>query len=200
MAIDPTDVQRRPAAVLVLALMTVVGNAAAQSPPVNPQARALKDFADRTQAYLELHARVAKEVPPLEPGATSEAIEQHSRALADALRAARRSAREGDIFTPDVAPQFRRIIRRDLRERDLDDAFAAIQEVPIAVTLQVNQDWPADAARATVPPRLLKSLYPLPPDLEYRFIDRHLVLLDIDAHIIVDIVRDVVPSTLRRRH
>jgi hypothetical protein len=200
MAIDPTDVQRRRAAVLALALMAVACNAAAQSPSVNPQARALKDFADRTRAYMELHARVAKEVRPLEPGATSEAIAQHSRALADALRAARRSAREGDIFTPEVAPQFRRIIRRDLRERDLDDAFAAIQEVPIAVILQVNQDWPADAARATVPPRLLKNLYPLPPDLEYRFIDRHLVLLDIDAHIIVDIVRDVVPSTLRRRH
>jgi hypothetical protein len=200
MAIDPTDVQRRRyVAVLVLASAVVIGNAA-QSPPVNPQARALKDFADRTQAYMELHAKVGKEVRPLEPGATSEAIAQHSRALADALRAARRSAREGDIFTAEVAPQFRRIIRRDLRARDLDEAFAAIQEVPIAVSLHVNQDWPADAARATVPPRLLKSLYPLPPDLEYRFIDRHLVLLDIDAHIIVDIVRDVVPSSLRRRH
>jgi hypothetical protein len=168
--------------------------------PVNPQALALKDFADRTEAYMALHAKVAKSVQPLEAGATSDAIARHARELGDALRAARRSAREGDIFTAAVAPQFRQIIRRDLRARDMDEAFAAMQEVPIAVNLRINQDWPADAPRATVPPRILKSLYPLPADLEYRFIDRHLVLLDIDAHMVVDIVRDVVPSTLRRRH
>jgi hypothetical protein len=149
---------------------------------------------------MELHARVAAKIPSLEANPGPDAIARHSRALADALRAARRSAREGDIFTGDVAPQFRLIVRRDLRARDMDEVFAAMQEVPIAVSLHVNQDWPSDAPRATVPPRLLKSLYPLPADLEYRFIDRHLVLLDIDAHIIVDIVRNVVPSNIRRRH
>jgi hypothetical protein len=200
MAIHPTAMQRRRCLATLLLALAFGVRVPAQSALVNPQALALKDFADRTQAYMALHAKVAKKVPPLEPGATPDAIARHGRALAAALRTARRSAREGDVFTPAVAPQFRQVIRRDLRARDMDEAFAAMQEVPIAINLHINQDWPADAPRATVPPRLLKSLYPLPPDLEYRFIDRHLVLLDIDAHMIVDIVRDVVPSTLRRRH
>jgi hypothetical protein len=74
-----------------------------------------------------------------------------------------------------------------------------MQEVPSTIALHVNDDWPPDAPRATVPPRLLTSLYPLPDGLEYRFIDRHLVLLDTEALLIVDIVRDVVPSVVRRR-
>jgi hypothetical protein len=187
-------------------LLTLTGGArlpaqapAAQGPAVNPQARALKEFADRTHAYMALHAKVVGALPPFEPAATPDAMNRRRHALADALRAARRDAREGDIFGT-AAPQFRQVIRRDLRARDMDEALAALQEVPIAVVLHVNEDWPADAARATVPPRLLKNLYPLPADLEYRFIDRHLVLVDIDAGMIVDIVRDVVPSMLRPRH
>ena len=49
-----------------------------------------------------------------------------------------------------------------------------------------------------MPPRLLANLYPLPEGLEYRFIDRHLVLLDSEANLMVDYILDVVPSVARR--
>jgi hypothetical protein len=172
---------------------------AAAQPPVNKQALALKEFGDKTTAYMELHTKLAEELPTLPTSASADQIKARQRALGAAIREARRDAREGAIFSPSVAPQFRQIIRQDLQSRDMRDAFAAMQEVPSTVALHINDHWPPDAPRATVPPRLLTSLYPLPEGLEYRFIDRHLVLLDTEALLIVDIVRNVVPSVVRRR-
>jgi hypothetical protein len=37
-----------------------------------------------------------------------------------------------------------------------------------------------------MPPRLLASLPPLPPEVQYRFIGRSLVLWDVHANLIVD--------------
>jgi hypothetical protein len=44
-----------------------------------------------------------------------------------------------------------------------------------------------------VPPQVLRSLPPLPPELEYRFIGTTLILLDAHAHIIVDYMTGAVP-------
>ena len=174
---------------------------AVRAQDVNPQALALREFGERAKAYLALRTRLAAEVPPASSAATPNQIAQHQEQLAAAIRRARKDARQGDIFTPPVVPQFRTIIRRDLQSRDIRDALAVMQEVPLTLTLtlHVNAPWPSDAPRAIMPPRLLANLYPLPEGLEYRFIDRHLVLLDSEANLMVDYILDVVPSVVRRR-
>ena len=166
---------------------------------VNPHAAALKEFGDRTRAYMDLHNRLAARVPALPAQASAEQIDRHRLALANAIRAARPRARQGEIFTPPVVPQFRTVIRSDLKSRDTRQAMAALQEVPPTLTITVNDRWPPNAARAPVPPRLLNSLYRLPDGLEYRFLGRHLVLVDSTANLIVDYISNVVPSMLRRR-
>jgi len=45
----------------------------------------------------------------------------------------------------------------------------------------------------TFPPALLQSLPPLPEGLEYRFYGRHLILRDVKANIVVDMLRNIVP-------
>jgi hypothetical protein len=40
---------------------------------------------------------------------------------------------------------------------------------------------------------LLRKLPDLPPELEYRIVGRSLILRDVKANLIVDILRDVVP-------
>jgi hypothetical protein len=172
---------------------------AVRAQDVNPQAVALREFGERANAYLALRTRLATDVPRASSEATPEQIARHQEQLAAAIRRARRDARQGDIFTPPVVPQFRTIIRRDLQSRDIRDALAVMQEVPLTLTLHVNAPWPPDAPRAIMPPRLLANLYPLPEGLEYRFIDRHLVLLDSEANLMVDYILDVVPSVVRRR-
>jgi len=49
------------------------------------------------------------------------------------------------------------------------------------------------AVSAPVPASVLVSLPPLPPPLEYRFLRRHLLLIDIGTRIIVDYLPDVLP-------
>lgn len=199
-AVDNRNVRTRVTRyVLAAALLAVAGRAGAARPEVNPKAAALKEFSDRMQAYMALHAKVAGELPPRPHDAAPEAIAAHRERLAAGIRNARHDAREGDVFTPAVTPQFRLLIRRDLQSRDMRDAAAAMEDVPYALAVRVNAAWPSELPRSTIPPRLLTSLYPLPEGLEYRFFDRHLVLLDVDAQLIVDIARDVIPSSVRRR-
>ena len=182
---------------LCLATVSLAGDDASQR--VNPRAAALQEFSERTREYMHLHERVAAGLPTLPDDATPEQIQEHREKLTPGIRAARRAARQGDVFTAPVVPQFRAAIRRDLQSRDTRDALAALQEVPATQTLRVNAPWPSHAARATVPPRMLKSLHRLPEGLEYRLIGRHLVLVDSGANLIVDFITNVVPSMLRRR-
>ena len=39
----------------------------------------------------------------------------------------------------------------------------------------------------TVPPNILAALPKLPEDLEYRFVNKHMILLDVHANLIVDL-------------
>src|SRR4051812_38595250 len=82
---------------------------------VNPQALALREFGDRTRAYLALRTKLAKDVAKVSRDATAEQIGRHQEELSAAVRAARIDAGQGDVFTPPVVPQFRTIIRHDLR-------------------------------------------------------------------------------------
>ena len=43
-----------------------------------------------------------------------------------------------------------------------------------------------------MPGNVLQILPPLPTGLEYRIVDTHLVLMDLDANIVVDYVLDVM--------
>jgi hypothetical protein len=187
-------------AVRVAVTLTVMAPAthlgAAGQPAVNPRAAALKAFSDRVGEYLALREGLDGKVPQAGAHADAAAVARHRDALAEAIRQARAGVQEGTIFTPDVASQFRGIIRADLEARDFRDAIAAVQEVAYR-SVRVNMSWPQDAPRPTIPPRLLTKLHPLPEGLEYRLLDRHLVLLDEDAQLVVDFVRNVLPSDIR---
>jgi len=177
-------------------VVAITHGAGADQPPVNPQAAALKEFGDRVRQYVALHEKVEAKIPSFSGVPPAEAVARRRDALAAALREARGDAHEGDLFTPAVAAQLKTIVRRDLQSRDFRDAIAAVDEVAYR-TVWVNMSWPREAPRPTIPARLLTSLNPLPQDLEYRFLDRHLILLDVDADIVVDLVRNVLPSKLR---
>ena len=55
----------------------------------------------------------------------------------------------------------------------------------------------------TVPPNILAALPKLPEDLEYRFVNRHMILLDTHAHIVDyvwthSVAPNAMPVTTRR--
>jgi hypothetical protein len=163
---------------------------------VNPQAEAIAHFSERVTAYLALQKKVEAKLPSQKETNDPERIKAHVTSLANGIRAARADAKPGDIFNG-AAEQFRQIIREDARHRSVRDASAAMQEVPRNIRPRVNADYPETAALATVPPLILKRLQRLPDGLEYRFMGRDLILRDTRANLIVDVLREAVPTVGR---
>jgi len=73
----------------------------------------------------------------------------------------------------------------------IDTFPKAIQDAYLA---EYHKKYPETKPLATVPPKLLAKLPRLPEELQYRFFDRHLILLDVDADLIVDYIPDALPA------
>jgi hypothetical protein len=183
--------------VLVSAVAGLDGQAAGQGKDtrVNPNARALADFQEEIDEYIELHRKLARTLPSLPKETTPVAIDQRQRALAALIQKARRNAKVGDIFERDSRPVIRKLLYGVFMAPDGKHLRAAIQdENPAgAVKLTINGRYPDTFPLSTVPPQVLQVLPPLPDELEYRFIGTTLILLDSDAHIIVDYLTAAVP-------
>jgi hypothetical protein len=189
---------------LATAVLTVAALCApvlsARQPPPSLDAReqaTLADFARRTQEYVELHRRVACTVPELRPAASAAEIRQAVDALAVALTAARPAACPGDIFTAEIAAVFRRLVHKGCQGRYYELLATVNEELEAPLpSVAVHGRWPVGAPLPFMPPDLLAALPPLPIELEYRFMNRDLILRDADANLIVDFVPDAIPIDL----
>ncbi len=161
--------------------------------PVNAAGAATKAFLDRLAEYVTFHNNVQKTVPPLTETNDPVKIAARETALGEALIKARPDAKPGDFFIKEYQPYLIRIIRDDFAKRSLADRKALMQELPKDVKIGVNQVYPTTLPLATFPPKLLRALPELPPELEYRIVGRDLVLRDVKGNVIVDIIRGVFP-------
>lgn len=153
-------------------------------------------FDSRVEQYVQLHRRLERLVPP--PIVTSDPYRLFvSRwALAREIRRERSFARQGEIFSPEVAVMFRRIVERTLREDRVDWAVFLEQDgMTLPIEVEVNGNYPAGGPVSTMSPTLLRALPALPPELQYRFVNMHLILWDVHAGLIVDFVPDVFRRT-----
>ena len=171
--------------------------AAAQSaaPKTNPDAELLVDFKKRIDDYMALHNKLEKQAPPLKETKDPAKIKASQETLAMKIREARKDARQGDIFTPEIRQLFRRLMSPEVKGREGRETKAAITEESHelkAVPMKVNARYPDDAPLMTVPPNILAALPKLPEDLEYRFVSRTMILLDTHANLIVDFVPNAI--------
>ena len=153
----------------------------------------IKDFQKRLDAYVDLRAKLARKLKPLSPTASASELATRQEALANAIKAARKGARKGDLISTSVGAHLRTIVQNDFRQRPVDARNAAFEEVAGTALPVINRTYPAQAALPTVPPLLLGKLPPLPDNLQYRFLARHLVILDGDTQIIIDYVANALP-------
>ena len=159
-------------------------------------AASFKEFLDRVQVYVKLHKTIEATLPPLKPKEElPEIITAHEQALARKLREARPQAKPGDIFTRATREAFRHAIRSTFQGPEANHAHATLQQGdPVKeVHLKVNEVYPDGVPHTTVPPTLLQKLPKLPEELEYRLVGRDLVLLDVRANLVVDLLREVLP-------
>jgi hypothetical protein len=128
---------------------------------------AVSEFTTSINRYLELHRLLESPMSSLTMGADLEQVmrarEAHRRALVEARVATPR----GDLFTPRVATYIRRQLQMATYE--------------------------AQRADAGVKKTALQRLPELPNELEYRFVDRDLVLLDMEIDLVVDVLQNALP-------
>jgi hypothetical protein len=184
-----------PALSLCAALLAVGSGRAGELPS---REGTLRQFQDAVETYAQLHRRLEQDVPPLTAASNPREIIASSKALAARIRAARATAREGDFFTAEEGDAFRVVIARALYTHHFtaDDMIAAGREEapPLLPKLTVNTRFPW-AHGAAVWPCVLLALPQLPEELEYRFIGRDLVLVDVHANLVVDILREALRPT-----
>ena len=163
-------------------------------PGVNPAGAATLEFHNRIQAYLKIHNEAESKVPNLKRTDDPLEISEREKALARTIMTLRAGAHLGDIFAPEYQPYFIKIVHDDFKGRSAADRKALIVELPKNMKVDVNTEYPTTIPLATFPPALLRKLPDLPPELEYRIVARSLILRDVKANLIVDILRDVVPT------
>ena len=184
------------AVILLAAVATgrATSSVMAQAQRINPDAKTMADFEARVNAYAALHRKLEATLPNLPREATPQQISTHQIPLAQMIARARSGAKAGDIFTKDTRALFRRFLARVFQGRDGAELKALIMdENPGKLRLQVNGPYPESAPLSTVPPQVLQALPKLPEDLQYRFIGDRLVLVDLHANTIVDVIEDAIP-------
>ena len=156
----------------------------------------VSDFRRRVDDYMKLHEKLQKlGTRQKERDDVGENLVSEN-ALAMRIRFARHDARPGDLFKPPIAMALRRAMDPELRGLAALGTRESIRDdAPEVFVLAVNADYPAGASRSTMPGNVLKILPPLPMGLEYRIVDSHLILMDLDANIVVDYVLDVMCKT-----
>ena len=161
---------------------------------VNSGAALVEDFEKRIDAYVQLRKSVESKQPQLKTTASPAEIAHREHELAHALREARKTAKEGDIFTPDIGMEIRRLIGLATQPGDGPRVRRSLRSAePVDLRLHVNESYPARLPLQSTPPTLLQNLPKLPPEIEYRLVGADLVLLDAKANLIVDLIRNVVP-------
>src|ERR1700676_3926568 len=96
--------------ILVCCAMLLLELLAQPQPPVNAEAAVQQEFQKRVTDYLKLRKIIDGQMTRLKPTASVEKIEQHEKEFAHKIREARGTARQGDIFSPEISSEFRRLI------------------------------------------------------------------------------------------
>jgi hypothetical protein len=178
--------------VLVMASVHAVANQGGHG-VANPDALTQQDFRKRIDAYIALRNDAVKGVGPLKPTENPADIAAGQRTLAERIIAARSDAKPGDIFTPEISRRFRELLAPHLKGESGRDARAIVKDdAPPAVPFKVNAQYPEGKPFPTVPATLLVNLPPLPKQVEYRIIDKHLILRDTEANVIVDFMLNAI--------
>jgi hypothetical protein len=174
-------------------VLSIPAVAAQRGAAPNPDALVQQDFQKRIDAYVARRSEAVKGIGPLKPTANPAEIKAGQQALAERIAAARSDAKPGDIFTPDIRQRFRQLLAPELKGEDGRDAKAIVKDdAPPAVPFKVNAVYPEGKPLPTVPAKLLLNLPPLPKQVEYRIIDKHLILRDTEANLIVDYMLNAI--------
>jgi len=169
-----------------------------QSELLTPQAleeRTLGEFDRQVTAFVTLHRQVARSLPPVHMFLDDEGG-LASDELRESLVAARPLARPGAFFTPAVAELLKRRIDDALLYGVGSSAMPLYEPLPGEPAPTVNQPFPPVLGSVQWP-ALVRALPAVPRELGYAFWGRDLVLVDVDANLVIDILSGALPEGAR---
>jgi hypothetical protein len=175
----------------VILSLSFAAAAASQTTPASPGpdfkvqiwGETVADFNARVQRYYAVRRALEVGLPPLVLTDDPDHILTAEVTLARAIRRARTTAREGDIFTPEISAAFRNVLLPVMTGQTL---AVIMDENPGRFSHRIDGTYPKEKPRATIPWTVLSVLPPLPDDMQYGFVGRYLILHDIRANVIVD--------------
>jgi hypothetical protein len=165
-------------------------------PPVTTPAEkaAVEGFENQVKEYVKLRNKIRENAPKLSKDSTPEQIHAYRTNLEESLRAARKGARRGEIFMPEIADFIRRTLKNEFKGRDRKEIREIAFETEVqGVVLRVNYPYAQSAELSEMPATLLAKLPQLPKEVRYRFVGRNLILVDRESNVIIDFMPDALP-------
>ena len=154
-----------------------------------PGESVVSEFNHRVEEYAALRKQLSGTLKKVGDKANPKEIDAYQRALLALVAKARADAKQGDVFLPDMQKFVRGLIRSVLAGPDGPKIRGSLMdENPMGVKIAVNDRYPDTIPMSTMPPDVLSALPKLPENLEYRFVGNKLILLDVEAHLVVDFV------------
>ena len=183
---------------LWVAVLVVSRAGVGQKPPTagTPDAAVASDFETRIKQYLDFRQQHVG-LPP-KPTDNPAQIVARQREMGNKIRVARAGAKQGEIFSPAIAQYFRKQIAASFAGGNGNAIRASLANAePVNIELQINQSYPPDQPLQSTPPTLLLNLPELADGLEYRVLNRELVLRDTQGNVVVDYVPNALPGSVK---
>src|SRR5215210_7780381 len=160
-------------------------------PAVRPVVSA---FEKKVKEYADLRERLENKLPKLSKEATPEEIEAHKKSFQEIVRAARGTAKRGDVLSPQAAAHIRATIKSEFKGKERAELRKTVMEAETrGVPLRVNATYPESKELLEMPPTLLLKLPQLPKQVRYRFVGRNLLLVDRENGLIIDYMTGALP-------
>jgi hypothetical protein len=137
-------------------------------------------------------------MPPLEVTSNPEVIDKAVRNLAAVIRMARPGMRQGDFFTDELGLHMRVRVAEALAASGFTPADVRATEHPSfdphELPLKVGEPFHWIYGSAMFP-CVLRALPSLPPELQYRVVGSTLVLIDVHANLVLDLLPHILADT-----
>jgi hypothetical protein len=156
---------------------------------------AVRLFLQAIDRYITIREQLEPQWPPLEVSDDPQRIRAAIEVRRTTIASARSEAQPGEFFSRAVGDLFRHRVTRLFAGRP-DDAVALLTAMNGSPRAVVNGPFLRDAASPL--PSVLAVLPPLPAFLQYRIVGPDLVLVDIDAALVLDVLGEVLADGTAR--
>ncbi len=193
--------QKKHNAIFAIAAAAVISLAVSaqttqQTPEVPAKYKpAVATFEQHVKDYVKLREGLEDKMPKLPEDSKPEQIEAHKISFQNTVRTARAGAKQGDLFSTDIAEYIRFIIRDEYKGQERQELRekVVVEAETKAVPLRVNYPYPESEELMDTPPTLLLRLPQLPKQVKYRFVGKNLLLVDRENGLILDYMLNAVP-------